>query len=409
MVQTFRLVEPTHLPPLDGLVGENSYAVSIILPTRNESGNIDTLLRRLEQALEGVAAEVIFVDDSTDNTPQVIQQISPDVKLAVKLIARPAERRTGGLGGAVVEGFRAAKGRWLCVMDADLQHPPEMIPRLMSHAQHTESDLVIGSRFAEGARTPGMDQLRTAISWAFILSARVLFINQLRTVTDPLTGFFLVRRDKIDLNELRPNGFKILLEMIVRFPKLNISELGFVMDPRGAGESKASVHEVVRYFRKLVELRFTRGNPRFLRFALVGLSGIVINNAALALFTEIFHVYYLLSVILATQVSTTWNFLLTEFWVFGDRREERSFWSRLLGFFVINNALLGVRGPMISGMVELLKTNYIVANLISIAAAMLLRYFLADKWLWSSRKHTGSTSTRIPDKPAQGETTQTVQ
>ena len=147
------------------------YVVSIILPTRNESGNIEPLLHRIEQALEGISAEVIFVDDSTDNTPQVIQQASQRTHLAVRLIARPPERRTGGLGGAVVEGFRAAKGRWLCVMDADLQHPPEMIPKMLSHAQETASDLVIGSRFAEGASTPGMDNLRTAISHAFILSA----------------------------------------------------------------------------------------------------------------------------------------------------------------------------------------------------------------------------------------------
>ena len=394
MVQSFTLGE---LIPTS--VGHTPYpsscTLSIILPTRNECENIEPLLRRLEQSLKGVSAEVIFVDDSIDDTPQAIQWASEQVSLPVKLIARPPERRTGGLGSAVVEGCRAARGTWLCVMDADLQHPPEKILKMMRHAQDTASDLVIGSRFAEGASTPGMDHLRTAISNAFILSARVLFINQLRKITDPLTGFFLVRRDKIDLNQLRPNGFKILLEMIIQFPKLKISEIGFVMDPRHAGESKASVHEVMRYYRKLVELRFTRGNPRFIRFALVGLTGLVINNAALALFTEVFHIYYLLSVILATQVSTAWNFLLTEFWVFGDRQKNTLFWARLAGFYMINNALLAVRGPMISGMVEWLRFHYISANLISITLATLLRYFLADKLLWSS-EHPVKTPTEAP-------------
>jgi dolichol-phosphate mannosyltransferase len=385
-----QLIELTPISA-DRLPNTQSCVLSIILPTRNECANIEPLLRRLEQALCGIAAEIIFVDDSTDNTPQVIRQISEQVKLPIKLIARSPEQRTGGLGGAVVEGFRAARGTWMCVMDADLQHPPEKIVKLMRHAQETASDLVIGSRFAEGASTPGLDQLRTAISNAFILSARILFINQLRKITDPLTGFFVVRRDKIDLNQLHPNGFKILLEMIIQFPTLKISEVGFVMDMRHSGESKASVKEVVRYYRKLVELRLTRANPRFIRFALVGLSGILINNAALVLFTEAFHVFYLLSAILATQVSTTWNFFLTEYWVFNDRQNDRrqshSFWTRLVGFYMINNALLTVRGPMISGMVEWLGLNYVIANVFSIALGTLLRYFVSDKFLWTTERH----------------------
>jgi dolichol-phosphate mannosyltransferase len=394
-VQSFQQIEPIREPTptsAESISGALACVLSIILPTRNECANVEPLLLRLEQALKGVASEVIFVDDSTDDTPQEIRRVSEMVTLPVKLIARPPGQRTGGLGGAVVAGFREARGTWLCVMDADLQHPPEKIVRLMRHAQDTASDLVIGSRFAEGASRPGLDHLRTAISNAFILSARVLFINQLRKITDPLTGFFLVRRDKIDLDQLQPNGFKILLEMIIQFPKLKVSELGFVMGPRHSGESKASVQEVMRYYRKLVELRFTRGNPRFIRFALVGLSGILVNNAVLVLFTEVFHVFYLLSAIFATQVSTGWNFWLTESWVFNDRRQSRlarltrTMWSRLIGFYAINNLLLIVRGPTISGLVEGLGLNYVLANLISIVLGTLLRYVAFDKLLWSSEQ-----------------------
>ena len=207
MAQTTSSI-PLPVERIDAVPSSAPCVLSVILPTRNEAGNIVPLLRRLEQALKGLAAEVIFIDDSTDDTPRVIREAGAWSSLAVKLIARPPECRTGGLGGAVVEGFRAARGMWLCVMDADLQHPPEMITRLMNHAQMSGSDLVIGSRFADGASTPGLDSLRTAISHTFIMSARVLFINQLRHVTDPLTGFFLVRSDRIDLAQLRPNGFK---------------------------------------------------------------------------------------------------------------------------------------------------------------------------------------------------------
>lgn len=411
MLQTLQLTESTlSSSSSDRAPGSTPCVLSVILPTRNESRNIEPLLRRLEQALRGIAAEVIFVDDSSDDTPQIIQRAGVQATLPVRLIARQAGRRTGGLGGAVVEGFRAARGAWLCVMDADLQHPPEMIPRLMSHAQQMACDLVIGSRFAQGASTPGLDNLRATISHTFILSARLLFINQLRQITDPLTGFFLVRREQIDLNQLHPNGFKILLEMIVQFPALKISELGFAMEARNAGESKASLHEVIRYYRKLIELRFTRGNPRFARFALVGLSGIFVNTLALATFTEIFQIYYLVSAALATQVSTLWNFLLTEYWVFGDRRDRRTFWRRFIGFFLINNALLAIRGPMISWMVQGLGINYIVANLVSIVTGTLARYLIADKLLWTKGKLSkpGVAFKRTATPPPPSEAPQTA-
>lgn len=377
--------------------------LSVILPTRNEAGNIVPLLRRLEQALADVSAEVIFVDDSTDDTPEVIRAAAAHSPLSVRVIARPPERRAGGLGGAVVEGFRAAHGAWMCVMDADLQHPPETITRMLNHAQLTSSDLVIGSRFADGASTPGLDSMRTAISHTFILSARVLFIERLRKVTDPLTGFFLVRSDRIDLSRLHPNGFKILLEMIVQFPALKISEVGFVMEPRHSGESKASAREVYRYYRKLIELRMSNGNPRFARFAAVGLSGLLVNSLALTLFTEFFHVFYLISAMLATQCSTLWNFMFTEYWVFGDRRESRALWQRLAGFFLINNLLLLFRGPMISFMVQDLAMNYVLANFVSILVATLLRYFIADKLLWTT-KHLGQAKTTYAEAVAEAVT-----
>ena len=389
--------------------------ISIILPTRNEAGNIEPLLQRLEKTLAGRRAEIIFVDDSSDNTPAVIQQLAAKSLLDVRVIARAPERRTGGLGGAVVEGFRAAKGQWMLVMDADLQHPPETILKMLAHADKTGDDMVIASRFAEGASTPGLDQMRQAISYSFILSARVLFPKQLKNVTDPLTGFFMVRRNKIDLATLKPNGFKILLEMLVQYTHLKVSEIGFTMAAREHGDSKASVKEVARYYRKLVELRFNNGgtlgsgaspllkkiDARFAMFVVVGVTGLIVNNLALVLLKEVFKLHYLLAAGCATQVSTTWNFLLTEFWVFGDRRNQGNFLKRIVGFFLINNVLLLLRTPMMSLMVESLHSNYVVANLTSLATATLLRYVLADKLLWakSSDSNVGkSNSAEIADK-----------
>jgi dolichol-phosphate mannosyltransferase len=123
--------------------------LSVIVPTRNEAGNIEKLVTGLEQALPNTALEVIFVDDSTDDTPQVIQKVSERFPFDITVIARPPERRNG-LGMAVVEGMRAARSEWVCVMDGDLQHPPKVIPQLLDQARSGGSDLVMGSRLVKG-------------------------------------------------------------------------------------------------------------------------------------------------------------------------------------------------------------------------------------------------------------------
>jgi dolichol-phosphate mannosyltransferase len=360
------------------------YILSIILPTRNERGNIAPLMDRVEQSVKGYSTEVIFVDDSDDDTVEEIRRVAKKSSLAVNLIARPRGCRSGGLGGAVVEGFRVAQGHWVCVMDADLQHPPEMIVKLLRHAQSNDCNLVIGSRFADGASTPGLNDLRSAISHSLILSARVLFIEKLRRIKDPLTGFFLIRREKLDLSRLYPIGFKILLEIIVQFPELRISELGFEMASRHSGDSKASVREVLRYIYKLVELRFTRGDPHFFRFFLVGFSGIFVNSLALIFFREALQMHYLLAAGLATQVSTGWNFLHTDEWVFHDRRDAISLIRRIASFYILNNLILLARGPFISLQVESFHFNYAFANVLTLLAVAVLRYKVSRDLIWQN-------------------------
>lgn len=389
-------------------INAQTYLLSIILPTRNESANVAPLLDRITQALSGMSVEVIFVDDSSDNTPGVIRRCARDSKVPVRLIARQPGFRHGGLGGAVVEGIRAATGRWICVMDADLQHPPEMINRLLGHAQDTGSDLVVASRFASGASTPGLDTLRSAISHSFILSARILFFNRLRHVTDPLTGFFLVRREKLDLDRLRPSGFKILLEMIVQFPNLKVSELGFEMATRHSGDSKASAREAWLYFRKLIELRMTLGGMRFVQFLFVGFSGLFVNSLALMSFAEELKLHYLTAAAAATQVSTLWNFILSELWVFREKRQHTSLILRLAGFFLINNALLILRTPIISFLVESVHFNYLTSNLLTLVSATLLRYAIAEKVLWAVRGRNKPAVTR-PTQLESSEAAQPVQ
>jgi dolichol-phosphate mannosyltransferase len=139
-------------------------------------------------------------------------------------------------------------------MDGDLQHPPELVPVLLERAESTGSDLVLASRLAAGGSVGGMGAGRAALSRSLAWGIGRLFPRRLRAVTDPLTGFFVVRRGILRPERLRPDGFKILLEILVRTPDLRVSEVPFHFDTRYAGRSKAGVREVVRLGRTLLRL-----------------------------------------------------------------------------------------------------------------------------------------------------------
>jgi dolichol-phosphate mannosyltransferase len=228
--------------------------VSVLVPTRNEADNVAPLVERLERCLGPDGGEVVFVDDSDDDTPERVRRVASSTPLAVVLVARPPGERHGGLGGAVIEGARAASGEWLCVMDGDLQHPPELVPVLLARAEETGSDLVLASRLAPGGSTGHLSSGRVAVSRSLAWLTTRLFAEPLRGVTDPMTGFFVVRREVLRLERLQPDGFKILLEILVRTPGLRVAEIPFQFDRRNVGQSKAGVRELARLGRTLVRL-----------------------------------------------------------------------------------------------------------------------------------------------------------
>jgi glycosyltransferase involved in cell wall biosynthesis len=243
-----------------GLDAQPEFALTVIVPTRNEADNVEVLLDRVGAALAGVPAEVVFVDDSDDTTPDVIDAVVRSRRFAgdlvVSLLHRPEGTRDGGLGGAVVAGLRLARSPWVAVMDGDLQHPPELLVKMLQAAENEKATLVVASRYREGGDTGGLaGSTRTMVSIAASAAAKATFPRALRSVTDPMSGFFMFRRDAVDPNNLRPRGFKILMEIAVRTPNLRVAEVPYVFGERYAGESKANSREGVRYLRHLGRLR----------------------------------------------------------------------------------------------------------------------------------------------------------
>ncbi|MDT7726018.1 MAG: hypothetical protein QOI21_2594 [Actinomycetota bacterium] len=386
---------------------------SIIIPTRNEAANVVALLDRIAGGARGTAIEVVFVDDSDDETPVIARSHALELPFPVRVLHREPGERPGGLSGAVLAGLEWARGAWVVIMDGDLQHPPELAGRLAEVGRSRDLDLVIASRHtgsgdADGLSSPG----RHAVSSLSAATATAIFPRRLGRVSDPMSGFFAVRRAAITLDGMDPIGFKILMEIMVRHPRLRMAEVPFSMEPRHSGESKASLLEGVKFGRHLLRLRMgllvrqatraVRSSPagwltRALAFGLVGLSGLVVNTATLwVLHDQVLHLHYLLAAILATEVSTTWLLVLTETVVYR-RGKPGTVASRGSRFFVLNHLALLARLPILALLVDGIGISVLVANAMTLALLFLVRFVVADAAIYGAGEpHAPTTPPREP-------------
>jgi len=369
-------------------------SVTIVVPTFNESDNVPELVRRLD-AVRGDAHidEVIFVDDSTDDTPAVIERTSRRAGVSVRLLHRADAERTGGLSGAVVAGIAAAQSPWVLVMDADLQHPPEDVPRLMAAAEGADVDTVVASRYCAGGDAHGLDGgLRRLVSTGSTRLAALLFPLRLRRCTDSMTGFFAVRRGAIDLDSLRPRGFKILLEILVRH-RVRVVEVPFVFAQRRSGDSKASMREGLRFVVQLAALRWhlwwaTKRAREMATFGVVGLVNLLID-------VGLFNVLLLglrhdaaIAKAVSTTAATVSSYYMNRHWTWRDR--TRSGVHRELPLFAALSAVgLGIAEACLwishdlLGYTSALADN-VAANGFGLALGMVWRFLSFKKWVFTA-------------------------
>ena len=245
--------------------------VSVVVPTRNEAGNVDALERQLGAALAGVEYEVVVVDDSNDSVTRPALRAAAERNPRWRVIEREPREQTG-LASAVVAGIDAAGGAAVCVMDGDLQHPPEIVPQLLATIERG-ADLAVASRYMPGGSRAGLDgNVRNLVSRACTWLAQAVFPEARRT-SDPLSGFFCCRRSAVKGLELKPHGFKILLELLVCAQGLRVADVPFVFASRLAGESKASTRQGVLFLRHLASLfAYVPESARPLKLAAVSLA-----------------------------------------------------------------------------------------------------------------------------------------
>ena len=215
--------------------------ISIVIPTYNEAGSLPTLVQRLGSALGGREWELIVVDDgSPDGTADLAAAMAP--RLPVRVVRRPGKL---GLASAVLDGFRAATGNILVCMDADLSHPPEVVPHLVD-ALADGADLAVGSRYVAGGGVEDWPLKRRIVSRVACLMG-----NALVPVRDATSGFFALRRSVIDGVHLNPIGFKIGFEVIARGRYAEVVEVPYTFRDREHGSSKFGRREIAQYVQQL--------------------------------------------------------------------------------------------------------------------------------------------------------------
>src|SRR3954449_2805106 len=304
--------------------------LSVIVPTFNERDNVTTLYRRLEAALGATRWEVVFVDDnSPDGTWDVVRGLAQRDS-RVRCIRRIGRR---GLSGACIEGILASSAPYAAVIDADLQHDETQLPKMLALLQNGQAELVVGSRYIEGGSADSFNKQRAGASvLATEVAKRVLGVK----VADPMSGFFMIRRDRFEqlAPQLSTQGFKILLDIIATAQgKLRTVEIPYNFGSRQHGESKLD-SMVALDFLGLVLAKLTHDvvSLRFLLFAMVGGTGLVVHLAALFIAHEIFQEPFAEAQAAGALIAMTSNFILNNFLTYRDQR--------LKGFAILRGLLL---------------------------------------------------------------------
>ncbi len=344
--------------------------VSIVIPTYNEAANIGLLVKKIHRSLQA-NYEVIIVDDSSpDGTGKIAENLSKSFPLRV--IHRKGKL---GLGSAVLAGFEAARGEVLGVMDADLQHPPDIVPELV-RIVNQGADIAIGSRYVPNGGFQNFASIRKLASKLATLAARPLV-----RVKDPMSGFFFLRRKVVEDVALEPRGYKILLEILVKGKYKEVVEIPYLFADRKLGQSKLDSKVALSFLQHLVVLYFSK-TKRFRKFCIVGLTGIFVNMFFLWLLAEVFGLFYLVAGFIAVELSIINNFTWNNIWTFKEVKDPSHVLIKLGKFNLVSLSALVVNMSVLYSFTRFLHIYYLISNLFGIGAAFLWNYTMNARWTW---------------------------
>ncbi len=308
-----------------------SAELTIVIPTLDERDNVEVLVERIERSLGDVSWEVVFVDDdSHDGTLDVLHRLArrDDRIRYIHRIGR------SGLSSACLEGMASSSAPYLAVMDADLQHDEKLLPKMLEHLRRGETDLVVGSRYVEGAGAGGLSPTRLKISrfgtWIGQLVLRA-------PLHDSMSGFFMLTRELYlrSARRVSGKGFKILLDIVASVPgPVRITELPFVFQERHAGESKLNTLVIYEFFLVLADKLVGRYIPvQFVIFSMVGAIGAFLHLAVLGSLLKFAAVDFVYAQLVATLFAMGINFTVNNLFTFRAHRLRGLGFARGLLFF----------------------------------------------------------------------------
>ncbi|QMU55294.1 MAG: glycosyltransferase [Nitrosopumilus sp.] len=372
--------------------------VSVIIPTFNESENICNVLESIKACLPKIDIEAIVVDDnSPDGTGKIVEEYIKSMKnvagYSISVIHRRAKE---GLSSAILDGLKNSKGDTVIVMDSDMSHPPQIIPKMLETIKQTQCDIVVASRYIKGGAIQGWPFKRKLMSTvATKIAKKGLGIS----TDDPMSGFFAFRRKITNGVKFDAIGYKILLELLVKTKGVKVEEIPYTFTDRKRGSSKLdssiildyckSVWKLYRYG-KTVEKEEKRASVRFLskavRFFSVGASGLGINYLTSMLFTLSSDMWYLHAILMGIMFSITSNFILNKYWTFEDRdfSTKRTLiqYGKFAGFSSIG-AL--VQLGMVYYLVDELSVLYPVSLILAVGIAAFSNFVLNKKWTFKEK------------------------
>ena len=424
-------LQPDKGPELQ--LSKDPAVLSIIIPTYNESKNILNLLVRLRKVMSysiSLTPEIIVVDDnSPDNTGGMVESFSENNleqnakksktdfhesrsdyfdrnsqtrECSLKVINRSQKT---GLVSAILEGIKSSTGQYILVMDADLSHSPEVIPKMISELERPEIDIVVASRYALGGSIIGWPIKRRLLSKGAVKIAR--YGLPLRRIQDPMSGFFALKRHIIENITIDSAGYKILLEILVKASEARVKEVPYTFKDRKAGQSKLDKHVIFEYIKAVYSLyRYGQKSPRretrqkgiegrrsvlFLskagRFYTVGASGLVLNYVISVLLANnpAINSGYLQSTIVGIIVSNISNFLLNKYWTFEDR--DFSLRKTLKQYALFAGISSGGAAIQLGSLYLLMESglSYEVSLITAVAIASVSNFLLNKKWTFGEK------------------------
>ncbi len=376
-------------------IQENSVKFSLIVPTYNESRNLARLVEILTQLLNNYFHknyELIIVDD---DSPDLTWQVGLDLMPAYPRLQVMRRQGEKGLSTAVIRGWQSSQGEVLGVIDGDLQHPPETLIKMLDEMAKG-ADLVVASRHVEGGGVSDWGFMRRVLSRGAQMLGLLILPNVIGRVSDPMSGYFMVRRSAIANSPMNPLGYKILIEVLGRGNIGSVAEVGYVFQERQEGKSKVTWRQYVDYILHLLRLR-SRGRitklrkklhlpmKRFLSYGLVGLSGVFVDMS----------IFYLLgtigwgltsSKIVSSEVAVLNNFLWNDLWTFRDISSLQVGWGRLVKRFLKFNLIcligIGLNLIILNILYNYFGINKNLANLIAIAIVTIWNFWFNLKLSW---------------------------